>query len=87
MKLLFCYECGDIKKLKLDDTACWCKKTTGKYIDDFNVVYKGPGCILGIPNSIFVEAIQKHKYNFIQGNFRFDGYVLHDSHNITKLKE
>jgi hypothetical protein len=53
MKLLYCYNCQDIKSIELDETKCNCGQVKAKYVDKNNVEWNGRGYILGINNSSF----------------------------------
>jgi len=57
MKLLFCIVCNDIFALDLEKRECKCKQCSGKYVDQRNITYTGPGKVLGINNTKFFNAL------------------------------
>lgn len=58
MKLLYCTICNDVFSLGLKVKTCTCGQTSGKYEDEVNATYSGPGITLGFTNLSFLAAIQ-----------------------------
>lgn len=59
MKLLLCLHCHDIFNLALEEKACRCESTKGKYIDQLHAIYSGEHAVpLGFANSSLIKAIQ-----------------------------
>ena len=58
MKLLFCKECNSIFNLTIAEKTCECGKTKGKYVDNLNAEYSGPGIPLGFSNNSLIRAIK-----------------------------
>ena len=83
MKLLFCFECADIKKLHSFEVSCNCGKTKGRYIDDVKAIYSGPGCLLGILNFSFREAV--HEFKNSKRSQSIDALILANEGNVTYL--
>lgn len=63
MKLLFCRECGDVRKLHMDRQmhACSCGASAGRYVDHLNAEVSGPCLALGINNSSLRLALTNHQ--------------------------
>jgi len=86
MKLLFCRECGDIRRLRSVVTSCACGRSAGRYLpDDVTAEYRGPGCLLGIANSSFEAAVRRHREG--GGRSELDACVLSDSGNVVRLRD
>ena len=59
MKLLLCLYCQDLFNLALEEKACRCRLTKGKYIDRLHATYSGEHAMpLGFANSSLIKAIQ-----------------------------
>lgn len=58
MKLLRCTECLDVFNLTMQEKACSCGKTKGKYIDNLYAQYSGPCAPIGFDNNTFYNAIR-----------------------------
>jgi len=59
MKLLICKECTDVFGLTFTDKRCECGKTTGKYINNINATYSGPGIPIGFNNNTLIKSVQE----------------------------
>lgn len=59
MKLLFCPECHDVRKLKVSKkmTYCNCKMSYGRYIDDLYAEIGGLTIPLGFDNYSLRDAL------------------------------
>ena len=60
MKLIYCPECGDVRKLFREGTVCRCGHSWGEYLDPVNARIGGKAIPLGIGNSSLETAI-KHR--------------------------
>lgn len=49
MRILFCRECTDLKKLVVTRRFCACRKSFGRELANGKVRYGGPASILGLP--------------------------------------
>lgn len=49
MRLLFCRECEDLKRLTSNRRLCLCRKSFGRELANGKVRYGGPAAILGLP--------------------------------------
>ena len=61
MKLLLCYDCGDIVPLENRLLRCKCGHVEGMYMNSVEAWYRGNGCLLGITNTSLNDAIYLHK--------------------------
>lgn len=60
MKLLFCPNCQDVVKLKVQEMRfCACRECSGIYLDVLNAEYYGKAIPLGFANNTLVEALKK----------------------------
>ncbi len=58
MKLLYCYNCGDIFNLSVKgEKQCSCGTVKGGYIDYRNAVTNGKGACIAIGNGSFEHAL------------------------------
>lgn len=59
MKLIFCKECTDVVRLKVEAIKkCDCGKSSGQYYEDgLYAWYKGPCIPLGFANRSFTSAL------------------------------
>ena len=84
MKLLFCFKCNDIVSLLREPRACRCGGTSGRYLeDDIHAEFTGDGCLLGISNDSFTEAIKWYKQNH-HISLGFSAFVIADSATTAK---
>lgn len=60
MKLIFCKECSDTVTLGGRLRKCRCRKSSGRYTDDINVVVSGPCVVLGFGTRSFQDAYQAY---------------------------
>lgn len=74
MKLLACTECASVFSLALSEKRCDCGKTTGRYIDDLNAEFDGPGIPLGFHNLKFVSALRNQPEEGM--GERFEAFVI-----------
>jgi hypothetical protein len=59
MKLIFCPECKDVVKLKMQEkTFCECGKSWGTYTDNLRAVINPIAIPLGFHNGFFINAIR-----------------------------
>lgn len=58
MKLIFCPECQDVRKLLDKLTTCSCGKSSGEYLDNLNAYIFGDAIPLGFANRTFVRALR-----------------------------
>ena len=59
MKLIFCPECSDVRKMGMKKTYCSCKKSWGMYLKDgLNAVIGGKTIPLGFHNGFLIHALQ-----------------------------
>jgi hypothetical protein len=58
MKLLFCPECHDVRKLQRKQVFCQCGASSGWYKrDDLNAVVAGLAIPIGFQNTSFIKAL------------------------------
>lgn len=80
MKLIFCTECQDVRKIT---ATCACGKSKGVYHSDgWNVTVSGPCIVLGISNTSLQGAIHLYHHNH---GADFDAFtILDDSPRIHR---
>lgn len=60
MKLIFCPECHDIKRLWAEPVTCKCGLSKGRYFKNgIDAVIEGKAIPLGISNHSFLSALDK----------------------------
>lgn len=71
MKLVFCPECEDVKKLEIDTpTFCHCGRSWGRYLTDgLHAEYGGDAILLALGNTSLIKAVAKE----LAGQRRIDG--------------
>lgn len=75
MKLIFCTNCHDVKRLLLEeDRKCICGESGGKYINSLEAIIYGKAIPLGFNNGSFVAAL-KNQPEYGQGE-RFEAFVI-----------
>lgn len=58
MKLLFCTQCHDVRKLRYEPTLCDCGRSFGRYLSNgHDAEYGGPSRILGLGNGSLLQAL------------------------------
>ncbi len=70
MKLLFCTDCGDVRKINIGETFCLCKKTAARYLDNLYVEWNGNGRLIGFKNSEFRSVVENNN------NENFTAFIL-----------
>lgn len=81
MKLLYCNECEDIVVLRSYFRTCECKSCRGRYVDDVNAIFYGPGTVIGVSNPSFSKALGMTALDVSRGRERdmghnFDSWVM-----------
>jgi len=74
MKLIFCPECQDIRKLDSTKVVCFCGISSGKYVDAVNAVISGEAIPLGFDNFAFAKALFKRPTEGM--GRRFQAFVI-----------
>lgn len=75
MKLIFCNKCQDVVRLnRYEARTCYCKESSGKYIDELNAWYKGDCIPLGFVNSSLSIALKNQPEDGCGVNF--DAFVI-----------
>ena len=75
MKLIYCPECHDIKKLSAEWTECECGDSYGWYCEgDYHAKIGGNAIPIGISNPSFVNALQDRPEEGLGG--RFEAFVI-----------
>jgi hypothetical protein len=82
MKLIFCWDCNDIVKLKSVLRYCECGESSGKYVDELKAEIFGPCLPLGIANSSFAEAV--HNQPKIGMGKEFTAFVIQKECDTVK---
>ena len=73
MKLLFCYWCRDLFKLRLTEKSCECGYTKGSYKSDGDRAWhNGVGILLAIRNPDFYKMLTEEAIT----SFEADGAVV-----------
>ena len=93
MKLLFCLECQDVRKLRIkqadddfNDHCCKCGLSWGFYTDNINARYGGEAIPFGFANSEIALALSRWRID--KGNHTFTAFTIPDSaDSITRKKE
>ena len=62
MKLLICKICNSVFNLTDKSKSCECGKTKGKYTDNINAVYSGPGIPIGFGNNSLLNAMRLQNF-------------------------
>lgn len=57
MKLLYCYDCGDIFNLQRYEKECRCGMVKGGYINSSDAITNGKGVSIAIGNGSFQSAL------------------------------
>lgn len=88
MKLIFCPECTDIRKLHKDGVKCWCGKSWGKYLEDNHKAEIGGLAVpLGVSNDDFVKA---YRLRAEQPDSRFNTFFARffetEAENIKRIE-
>lgn len=74
MKLLFCPDCKDVKRLHFNKTYCKCKKSWGRYINEIDAVINSNAIPLGFDNPSLAFALGLRP---MEGRGRtFDAFVI-----------
>lgn len=76
MKLIFCPDCQDIRKLLHEQTYCSCGKSWGQYTDDINAVIGGLAIPIGIANYSFVEALKADRVYGQKDGTQFTAFII-----------
>lgn len=63
MKLIFCPDCHDVRRLDRRLRTCYCRRFMGRYTDDLNAEIAGKAIPLGIDNGSFADAIAERPDN------------------------
>ncbi|EKU99691.1 hypothetical protein Lepto7375DRAFT_1759 [Leptolyngbya sp. PCC 7375] len=75
VKLIFCPQCEDVRKLAFDLRRCFCGEAWGHYCDDgLNAVIGGGAIPLGFENKSFVEALKTRPVDRM--GKRFEAFVI-----------
>ena len=77
MKLIFCSECYDLRRLDLcRETRCNCGESFGKYVEGIHAIYGGKAIPIGIANSTLVSALQQRELWNKQTGVDFKAFVI-----------
>lgn len=88
MKLLFCLQCHDIKKIHKEMTFCKCKKSKGRYLEDgLHAEFGGEAIPLGIDNKSLVKALNHSLTDEINSDrgIRFEAFTIPDKCSTIKF--
>jgi len=85
MKLIYCPECHDVRKLDYPVTVCKCGASKGWYLNDgLHAMIQGAAIPLGIANRSFVTALDNRPESGM--GECFEAFVIpHDCPTVTKL--
>jgi len=61
MKLIFCPDCQDIRKIGHNNTYCACGASYGRYLDDINAEYGGLALPFGMSNPSLYRAFRMYE--------------------------
>jgi hypothetical protein len=90
MKLIFCPECTDIRKLHKDGVKCWCGKSWGKYLEDNHKAEIGGLAVpIGVDNDCFVRAYRaRNNWDVTLANQKsFPAFFFHkDAESIKRIE-
>lgn len=86
MKLIFCPECSDVVKLRLEKPrTCDCGKSWGWYDDNINATIGGKAIPIGFANNSFVDALRNRPKDGLGSEFV--AFVIpHEAGSIKKSK-
>ncbi len=92
MKLIYCPNCEDIIKLKLEIiTMCQCSESSGRYLDGINAEISGLAIPLEISNDEFINAlsmINKNNKQTYKDYIPFNAFIVpNDCKTIKVSKE
>jgi hypothetical protein len=78
MKLLFCPECGDVKKLAAESRSCACGESWGCYKPDgLRVDVYGPALVIGLDN-IHLNRVLSIRERLPDENLTLAAWVMSD---------
>jgi hypothetical protein len=77
MKLVYCPDCKDIKRLLFEKRGCRCGKSGGYYLPDgLNVVLLGEAIPLGIDNYSFAHARENREKKGLRKQLQFTAFFI-----------
>lgn len=82
MKLLICFKCQDIFKLRTEEMRhCFCGESSGRYVDRENAVVSGPCASMAIGNgsldrALMTLAVHGKNKSWSKGDFRDECSVI-----------
>ena len=87
MKLLFCLDCEDVKKLDTDWVFCNCGKTAARYLEDkLHSEYRGATAIpVGFDNYSFAQAVRQRRDH--GSNWRFEAFTIPADADTVKTRK
>lgn len=74
MKLIYCTQCHDIRKLHRNSIVCACGRSGGFYTDELKAVITGFAVPLGVNNRTFVKALADRPEEGM--GERFEAFVI-----------
>jgi hypothetical protein len=89
VKLIFCPECHDVRKLHRNGVTCWCGKSSGRYLeDDLHAEIAGKAIPLGIDNNTFAAAVRSRIQtpNGTRDDLDFTAFVIPADSPRVKVK-
>ena len=87
MKLLFCVDCQDVRKLNKSKTHCNCRRSWGQYeADGHKAVVGGKALVMAIENSQLQEALTRKLDAPARQGQKLDLYIL-GAHCSTVRRE
>ena len=91
MKLIFCQQCQDVRKIMRCKTYCLCGKSWGEYWNDgINANIGGLSIVIGIRNDSFATGIRNITADLFVGNslIEFTSFIMLESNStIHKVEE
>lgn len=100
MKLLFCPHCGDVRKLDLTVTTCWCGLAKGRYLEDrWSAEVNREARLIGLDNNELNRVLSaRHRFereletrpNDRHGytpNPRLEAWLMTDNPRVTVVDE
>lgn len=64
MKLIFCPDCQDVRKLSYEMTYCNCRESCGRYVDKLNAEINKHAIPLGFNNFSLFDAVRNRSTKF-----------------------
>jgi hypothetical protein len=82
VKLIYCPECHDVRKLHLNETVtCQCGQSSGAYVDNLNAWISGKAIPIGFANPTLVDALYLQELYGDRSDrlgHRFEAFIIPD---------